>query len=219
MHSDYSPKSQFDKFQANLKTSEAKRLLAQLPRSIHFTIDDHPCNKSCAKNCLSNFKKYYYKNGDFVKMTDQNRIGSGGFGMVHKGIFHGKSMAMKCTLLSNDEVFYDYTDPARTISEMTIPKDIVTAGSGIIVPVAFVRQQNQEQDQNGEWIAKNYNIYVYPLYDGNLNELHKNYFDVFTEEILADIIAQCLKRKGFAKRILIKLLISLVGRIEIHCLS
>ena len=75
-------------------------------------------------------------------------------------------------------------------------------GSGIIVPVAFVRQQNQEQDGNGKWIAKNYNIYIYPLYDCNLDELHGNYFDYFTEEIIADIIHQCFIRTGSNRNIL-----------------
>ena len=65
---------------------------------------------------------------------------------------------------------------------------------GIIVPVACVRQQNQEKDENGQWIANNYNIYIYPLYDCNLDELHETYFDQFTEEIIANIINQCFIR-------------------------
>ena len=73
---------------------------------------------------------------------------------------------------------------------------VASDGSGIIVPVAFVRQQNQEQDDNGKWIAKNYNIYIYPLYDCNLDELHGNYFDQFTEEIISEIIYQCFHRTG-----------------------
>ena len=74
---------------------------------------------------------------------------------------------------------------------------MASGGSGIIVPEAFVRQQNQEKDSNGRWIAKNYNIYVYPLHDCNLYELHENYFDQFTEEIVGDIIHQCFIRKSF----------------------
>ena len=37
----------------------------------------------------------------------------------------------------------------------------------MIVPVAFVRQQDQEHE-DGTWIANNYNIFIYPLYDYNL---------------------------------------------------
>lgn len=129
-------------------------------------------------------------------MTEKNRIGSGGFGMVYRGLFHEQQMAMKFTLVEVGGRDFIREVFEKKISELIIQKKVGTAESGIIVSVAFVRQQNQEQDQNGKWIAKNYNVYVYPLYDGNLNELHKTYFDVFTEEILADIIAQCLKRKG-----------------------
>ena len=143
------------------------------------------------------FRKYYFKNGKLVQMTSQNRIGSGGFGTVHQGLFHGKSMAMKLTLVDDDLNDWDRKDFEKKISELIIQRKVGNAGSGVIVPVAFVRQQNQEQDINGKWIAKNYYIYIYPLYDGNLNQIHENYFDLFTEEILADIIAQCFQRKGY----------------------
>ena len=72
---------------------------------------------------------------------------------------------------------------------------MASGGSGIIVPEAFFRQQNQEQDDNGKWIAKNYNVYVYPLYDCNLYEFHEKHFDQFTDEILSDILSKCLTRK------------------------
>ena len=138
-------------------------------------------------------------------MTEENRIGKGGFGMVYKQLFHGKPMAMKCILVKELKDPEERDNGVQTavvfleknISELRI--QIATAGSGVIVPVAFVRQQNQEQDQDGEWIAKNYNIYIYPLYDCNLYELHTNYFDQFTEEIVADIIHQCFIRIGSFK--------------------
>ena len=58
-------------------------------------------------------------------------------------------------------------------------------------------QQNQEdQDENGNWIADNYNIFIYPIYDCNVYELHQNYFDQINEKILIDIFHQCLTRKG-----------------------
>ena len=122
--------------------------------------------------------------------------------MVFKELFHGTPMAMKCMLMGKiedrDYVHETVVDLERNISELTI--QIATVGSGIIVPVAFVRQQNQEQDANGKWIAKNYNIYIYPLYDCDLYKLHENNFDQFTEGIIADIIHQCFIRIRFNKK-------------------
>ena len=89
------------------------------------------------------------------------------------------------------------SDLEKNISEIRI--QMASGGSGIIVPEAFVRQQNQEKDDNGKWIAKNYNIYVYPLYDCNLYELQENQLDQFTEEIIGNIIDQCFIRKSFYK--------------------
>ena len=111
-------------------------------------------------------------------MTDANRIGQGGFGSVFKGLFHGKEKALKCVLIgqikSTTYMKDLVSDLEKNISEIRI--QMASGGSGIIVPEAFVRQQNQEQDANGKWIAKNYNIYVYPLYDCNLYELYENHF-------------------------------------------
>ena len=105
---------------------------------------------------------------------------------------------MKCVLIGrieNQRFTKDaVSDLEKNISEYR--NQIATVGSGIIVPEAFVRQQNQEQDQNGKWIAKNYNIFVYPLFDCNLDELHGNYLDQFTEEIIENIIHQCFIRTG-----------------------
>ena len=97
-------------------------------------------------------------------------------------------------IIKRDLISETVSDVEKNISELRI--QIATVGSGVIVPVAFVRQQNQEQDDDGKWIAKNYNIYIYPLYDCNLDELHGNYFDQFTEEIIANIIHQCFIRTG-----------------------
>ena len=55
--------------------------------------------------------------------------------------------------------------------------------------------RGRHTNDNGKWIAKNYNIYVYPLYDLNLYQFHDKYYDQFTDEILKDILNQCLTRK------------------------
>ena len=195
----YTGNSQIDLCPFSFKSEEAKQLLKKFPRSIHFSVEDIKCDETCPVDCLSKFQKFFYKNGELVKMTERNKIGQGGFGSVFKGQFHGNDKAMKCVFIGEigkrDYVRDCVSDLEKNISEIRV--QIASAGSGIIVPEAFVRQQNQERDQNGKWIAKNFNIFIYPLYDCNLYELHENHFDNFTEEILGDIINQCFLRIGF----------------------
>ena len=199
----WSGNSRIDLDPLSFASEEAKQLLFQFPRSTHFSIDDITCSKHCSTDCSSSFEKFYFKNGKFVEMTEANRIGQGGFGSVFKGKFHGQDKALKCVLIgrrklnhSQDEELSDFE---KNISEIRI--QMASGGSGIIVPEAFVRQQNQEKDDNRKWIAKNYNIYVYPLYDCNLDELHQKHFDNFTEKIIGNIIHQCFNRKGFHHKI------------------
>ena len=81
----------------------------------------------------------------------------------------------------------------------TFPSKTFTAQEN--VHQAFVRQQNQEKDDNGKWISRNYNVFVYPLYDCNLYELHEKHFDQFTDAILGDILSKCLTRKCLNRQI------------------
>ena len=88
------------------------------------------------------------------------------FGSVFKQLFHGIPMAMKCTLLrelddreGDNSVLDSVNYLEKNISELRI--QIATAGSGVIVPVVFVRQQDQEENENGKWIAKNYNFFFW----------------------------------------------------------
>ena len=182
-------------FRSSFQSEEATSLLSQFSRSVHFSIEDIHCETTCPAECPSNFKKFICKEGALVEMTDENRIGSGGFGLVFRGIFHGLSMAMK--LMYRSEMIYpdnDYTELQENLSELRT--QTATAGSGVIVPVAFVRQQDQEQDENGKWIANDYNILIYPLYDCNLYEFHENHYNQFNEGVLRDILNQCLIRKS-----------------------
>ena len=178
------------------------------PIAIHFTTQDIDCGESCprksGRNCPSRFKKFYYKEGPFVEMRADNKLGSGGFGMVYEGMFHGKAKAMKITpteikynLIIRDAV----SELEKNIAEYDIETQLSAAGSGVIIPEAFIRQQNQERDVDGKWIAKNYNIYVYPVYHCDLYKLHEDYFHQFTEAIVADIIHQCFIRIGSYKKI------------------
>ena len=122
--------------------------------------------------------------------------------MVYKGMFHGKAKAMKITPI---EIKYNlFIKDAVSELEKNIAEyrtQLSTAGSGVILPEAFIRQQNQERDVDGKWIAKNYNIYVYPVYHCDLYKLHEDYFHQFTEAIVADIIHQCFIRIGSYKKI------------------
>ena len=196
-------KSQISMFPSNFESEEAKRLLDTFSRSVHFSIEDIECMQTCPVGCPSNFKRFYYKNGPLVEMTKNNRIGKGGFGSVFLQLFHAQPMAMKCILLGelkDPEKEDDYVKTSvdyleKQIFELRIPS--ATDGPGVIVPVAFIRQQDQEKDENGKWIAKNYNVYIYPLYDFNLYEFHEKYHDQFSNSILSDIFHQCLTRNSF----------------------
>ena len=194
----YDGDSQVDKYPSSFENEEEKRLLVTFSRSVHYSIEDILCKESCPTDCNSRFKRFYCNDGPLVEMTDQNQIGSGGFSMVFKELFFGEPMAMKCMLMGKIKnrtwTFQAVSDLEKNISEYR--SQIATVGSGVIVPIACVRQQNQEKDNNGKWTANNYNIYIYPLYDCNLDELHGKYFDKFTEEIIADIIHQCFIRIG-----------------------
>ena len=127
---------------------------------------------------------------DFVEMIDANVIGEGGFGTVFKGFFRGELKAMKCVWIDPESMVknLDYVNEE-------LRNQLASGGSGILVPEAYVRQLNQEQNDKGEWIQLHYNILIYPLYDCNLYELHEKFYNQFTEEILRDIMNQCLIRK------------------------
>ena len=186
--------NQIKMFRSSFQSEEAKSLSSQFSRSVHFSIEDIHCENTCPADCPSNFKKFICKEGALVEMIDETRIGSGGFGMVFRGIFHGISMAMKYMYRHETKYFSDnYTELQKNTSELRTQS--ASAGSGVIVPVAFVRQQNQEQDDNEKWIAHDYNIFIYPLYDCNLYEFHENNNDHFNDVVLRDILNQCLTRK------------------------
>ena len=196
---DYGGDSQFDFISEEAQNYASKE--KKFPRSIHFSIKDVNCRITCSTNCSSNLRKFVCKNGPLVEKpleTEKNRIGIGGFGMVFRQLFHGKPSAMKCIWTdeispSSMRIKEALSDFNENISEIRIQTK--TVGPCVIVPEAFVRQQDQEQDENGNWIANNYNIFIYPLYDCNLYDFHKNHYDQLTEETLRDILNQCLTRK------------------------
>ena len=195
---DYTGYSQVQRYPDSFKSKESQELLKKFQKSIHYSINDIKCDKDCPTDCPSSFKKYYYKEGKLVDIENGDRLGQGGFGMVFKVEFHGKQMAAKCVRIGKIES-QKFTEDAQSDLQKNIAEyttQLGSPGSGIIMPTAIVRQQDQKQDENKKWIASNYNIYIYPKYHKNLYELHDKYHDQFTEQILADIIHQCITRKS-----------------------
>ena len=147
----------------------------------------------------SRFNRFFFKQGPLVEMSDHLRIGQGGFGMVFKLVFHGKEMAAKCVNISRlREINQIQDDKEETVFDRNLSEyriQLASAGSGILLPEAFVRQQNHNKLENGNWIAENYNIFIYPLYDCNLYEFHIQNYNNFTENILGNILHQCLTRE------------------------
>ena len=192
-----------------------KKLIAKFNRSVYFSIEDISCQENCPPKCKTRMKAFYLNNGPMVKMTEPNQIGKGGYGNVYKGEWHTKRAAFKCVLIDLGRTAHketnEYLDKnpemrGQSFSEIKrlhketeeFSKPFSLSGPGILQPIAFFRQQNQYDD--GEkttfgdiwWKPRNYNVYVYPLYDCNLYELHNDYHGVFTDEILEHILSQCL---------------------------
>ena len=188
--------SQFERCPNSFKNSKCKELAQRFPRSIHFVTEDTICSKNCPNNCKSNLKAFFCENGPLVDINDKNKLGTGGFGTVYGGKWHGENVAMKC--ISIDEITnHNIVDEAVANFEKNISEyrsQLMAKGSGVIIPHAMVRQQNQEF-KDGKWIPLNFNVFIYPKYDCNLYELHQNHFHNFTDEILEDILDKCLIRK------------------------
>lgn len=192
-----------------------KKIIKKFNRSVYFSIEDYPCPEGCLLRCKSRMKAFFSNNGSLVKMIKPNKVGNGGFGNVYKGKWHVEKVAFKCILIDlgtyahkETEAFLSRNPKLRgltypqflrlqiEIEEFRRPFSL--SGPGILQPIAFFRQQNQvdegEKTKYGDiwWRPRNYNVYVYPLYECNLYELHNDYHDSFTDEILEHILTQCL---------------------------
>ena len=147
-------------------------------------------------------KPFKIGQGEYIKADNSTRIGQGGFGTVFKGNWHGENSAFKYLRIrneSNKQTQYYLRDVVEKyherLTEYFKQLDVSTNyNSGIIIPNAFYRQQLQVRDDNGNWEAENFDVYVYPLYDCNLYELHALHFDSFDKEITMNIIDQCFTR-------------------------
>ena len=188
--------SQFERCPNSFKNSKCKELAQRFPRSIHFVTEDTICSKNCPNNCKSNLKAFFCENGPLVDINDNNKLGTGGFGTVYGGIWHGEDVAMKCILIGEIQS-QNFADDAVADFEKNISEyrsQLVAKGSGVIIPYAMVRQQNQEF-KNGKWVPLNFNVFIYPKYDCNLYEFHKNHYHQFNDDILQNIFENCLIRK------------------------
>ena len=192
---EYDGRNQFARRPSSFKNPKCKELAEKFPRSIHFVSEDTECNKNCRKICKSKLKAFFYENGPLVDISELNKLGTGGFGAVYKGIWHEKDVAMKCILIGEIK-YQNFVDAAVADFEKNISEyrsQLMAKGSGVIIPYAMVRQQNQEF-KNGKWVPLNFNVFIYPKYDCNLYELHQNYFYKFNDNILQSILEKCLIR-------------------------
>ena len=195
------------------KLKKLKEQAEKFPTSVHFVVDETKCNENCGENCESKMRPNFLKSGPLVDMSSSNKIGKGGFGSIYSGKWHGEDVAMKCILVTEllkpkpvSELFYEFFEHMYEFrvtqieagadggSNVQMDRYKRTPDSGVIIPYAMVRQQDQEFE-NGKWVPLNYNIFIYPRYDCNLYELHQNYFHCWNNSILASILSKCLIRK------------------------
>ena len=194
----YDDNNMLDRYPQNF-SDQTRSSFDKFSRSIHYSVENINCSEKCPPDCQSNFRKFFYKKGLLVDMDNDQSLGEGGFGMVFEKSFLGEKVAMKCVDIGDVEVPSNYDEAKaeleKSIIEYLFP--LQSSGSGIIIPSAIIRQQEQNEEKNGQrWTARNYNIFVYPKYDCNLFQLHQGYYDRFTNEILKDILDQCLIRKS-----------------------
>ena len=185
-------------------SSKLRKLIKMYPNAVYFSTERQTCNQKCHKLCKSKMEPFRIGmngDGEYIIADDKTRIGHGGFGTVFHGKWHGEESAFKYIQIKDEEnknvnyVHEAFNKFNKNIKEYREQLDVSrNPNSGIIIPNAFYRQQLQKQDDYGKWIAFNYNVFVYPRYDCNLYELHKNYFSKMDDEVKFNIIDQCFTR-------------------------
>ena len=181
-----------------------QKLINIYPNAVYYSTVPQMCNAKCSKYCKSKMEPFRIGmngNGEYITANDSTRIGQGGFGTVFHGKWHGKDSAFKYILIRDEKsnnssyVHEAYNHFNRNIIEYREQLDVSkNPNSGVIIPNAFYRQQLQDKNTNGKWVAFNYNVFVYPRYDCNLHQLHNDYFALMDKDIKMNIIDQCFKR-------------------------
>ena len=181
-----------------------RKLIDIYPNAVYFSTVPQICNIECKTYCKSKMEPFRIgtnTNGEYITANDSTRIGQGGFGTVFRGEWHNRDSAFKYILIRDeantnlDYVHEAYNHFNKNIIEYREQLDVSkNPNSGVIIPTAFYRQQLQSKNDNGNLVAFNYNVFVYPLYDCNLHELHSNHFDMMTTEVKLNIIDQCFTR-------------------------
>ena len=119
------------------------------PRSIHFSTEDicSNCIRKC-ENCSDKLNAYFVKAGSFVNFSKQRKIARGGFGLVYEGQWKGRPAAVKCVRIMDIKrqrtVREAFQDLQKNIKEYR--NQLASSGSGILIPHAVLRQQNQYFD-------------------------------------------------------------------------
>ena len=183
---------------------QLQKLVNIYPNAVYFSTVPQICDDGCTKLCKSRMEPFQIGlNGDgqYITANDKTRIGVGGFGTVFHGKWHGRESAFKYILIRDETsknwkyVHEVYNHFNKNIIEYREQLDVSrNPNSGVIIPNAFYRQQLQYQDDHGQWIACNYNVFVYPRYDCNLHELHTNHFTKMDKKIKLNILDQCFTR-------------------------
>ena len=190
----YKGKNQLDRYPGRFEN--ITEILNGFQKEAFYFTEDTKCKDQCPSECESVFRRFKCYPGTLVKMTD--KIGSGAFGKVYKGKWHGEDCAMKCTPIMDSESNNDVENIERefeTYAEEYL-KPLKTSGEGVLLPIGMFRQQNQYfQKETNRWEEINFQVNIYEKYDCNLFELHEQKFDIFSDDIIENILDQCLTRK------------------------
>ena len=177
---------------STFESTELRRKALEFPGAIYYSTEDQKCEKDCPNECPANMDAYYFKNGKFLKRDKKNRIGQGA-AKVFKGKWHQKEAAFKFIPITNlTWETYSNENVADLESRLAEIKKVPrVSGANILVPIGSFRQQEQT-DENGEIVAHNFEVFVFPLLRMNLAEFKETHNP--TGPMLLFILKETLQR-------------------------